>query len=82
MDIQRHPRSVVKLAEEIKKVIDAYWSRDVSEEQMREYVLYFAKYEKKKLFRANEYSPTIKQRVGKKRLEVINKVLEGYQMKF
>lgn len=82
MDIQRHPRSVVNLAKELKNLIDAYWSRDISEEQMREYVLYFAKYEKKKLFRANDYSPTIKQRVGKKRLEVIDKVLDGYQMNF
>lgn len=79
MDIQRHPSSVVKLAKEMKKLIDAYWGRQISEKEMKEHIIYFAKYENKKLFRGPEYSPTVKQRLGKKRMEVVEKMLEGHQ---
>ncbi|MCT4563769.1 MAG: TIGR04540 family protein [Maledivibacter sp.] len=81
MDIQRHPSSVLKLSHEMKKVIDAYWSRDITEEEMREYIIYFANYEKEKLFHGPEYSPTIKQRLGKRRIALIDKILQGFQTK-
>ncbi|AOT68339.1 TIGR04540 family protein [Geosporobacter ferrireducens] len=81
MEIQRHPSSILNLAKEIIKVVDAYWTRRITEKELNEYMTYWAHHEAEKLFRANEWNPTIKQRVGSKRLKVMEKMLSGYQIK-
>jgi len=78
--IIRNPRTIKSLAEEIIKVCDAYWSRNISEEVGREYILYWSKSEGNKLFKSSELNSTIKKVIGKKRVELISKWIEEIEI--
>lgn len=81
MEFVKYPSSVKALAIEINKAVDAYWGRQIKEKELRELIFFWAENEPLKLFRASDFNPTIKQRVGSKRLAVVQKILEGFQMK-
>lgn len=73
------PKSVKALAEEIKKAVDFYWNREISEIELKEILWKWAT--TGKLLRGNDYNPTILRLCGKKRMEVVDKLLEGYRRK-
>lgn len=80
IDIIRNPRTVKDLASEIIKVCDGYWARQISEQVGREYIVYWALNEGSKLFKGNELNSTITKIIGKKRIELVNKWIEGTQI--
>lgn len=80
-DIIRNPRTVKGLANEIIKVCDGYWARKVPEAVGREYIVYWSIDEADKLFKGNEINSTIKKIIGKKRIELLGKWLEGTQIR-
>ncbi len=81
-DIIKNPETIKSLAHEIKIVCDGYWSRQISEYDAKEYIIYWAVHEGKKLFKGNELNSTLSMIIGKRRIELINKWLEGTQIDF
>jgi len=81
IDIIRNPSGVRQMAAEMKKLVDTYWSRRISEKEARELIIYWATYYPQYIFRANDYNPSIKQIVGKKRLAFVDVALQGFQAK-
>jgi uncharacterized protein (TIGR04540 family) len=79
-EIIRNPRSIKALADELIEVCDGYWSRELTEERAKEFIIYWSKYEAKKLFKGKELNSTITKIIGKRRVELINKWLEGTQI--
>jgi uncharacterized protein (TIGR04540 family) len=75
----RNPRTVKLLAEEIKHICDDYWARKITEDMAKDYILYWAEHEGKKLFYGNELNPTVRKMIGSKRKELIDKFLYGTQ---
>lgn len=71
------PKTVVQLANEIKRSCDAYWNRELDENELRELV--FAWSRNSKLLQDNDINRSIKKIVGQKRVDLINKMLDGYQ---
>lgn len=82
VDVIRHPKTVKELAAEIMKVIDAYWGREIKESELRDIIIYWATHENNKLFAGNELNSTITKIIGKRRIELVNKMLEGTQLEF
>lgn len=82
MDVLRNPTTVKLLAVQITKACDMYISREITEKQLKELMLHFALKHGKKLFSVNGINPTIVNRIGKKRLELLNIMLEGFQQSF
>lgn len=77
-----HYQSSVKgLAEEIKRTCDMYWSRDISEYNLIKAVHIWSTSQKSKFYSGDDINPTIKQRIGKKRLSLILDVLESISNK-
>ena len=76
----QYPPTVKKLAYEIKRVLDDYFARRIDNEQVKECVLTWANSSPEKLFNANDINNTIKLIIGVKRLSVLNKLLEDYQV--
>lgn len=70
------------MSEELKNAIDAYWARELSELELKEYVFSWATSEGLKLFDGPKLKPTIVQRLGKKRIDLLGKMLNGLQIKF
>jgi uncharacterized protein (TIGR04540 family) len=81
LDILRNPTTVKLLAAEIIQACDGYIGRKLTEKQFRELLLHFASNHGKKLFCRVGINPTIVNRIGKKRLELMNIMLEGFQQK-
>lgn len=77
MDVLKHPPTVTCLASEAKKVCDAYWKKEISESELKDLVLHWATYEKCKLFKNKDFNPTVKKILGKKRIELLQKMLNG-----
>jgi len=79
-DIIRNPKTVKDLASEIIKVCDGYWSRTLNENEAKDLINYWSKNEAIKLFKGKELNSTVTKIIGKRRVELINKWLEGTQI--
>jgi uncharacterized protein (TIGR04540 family) len=79
MDILKNPTTVKLLAVQIIKACDEYISLKLTEKQFRELLFHYASQHGTKLFSIKGINPTIVNRIGKKRLELVNIMLNGYQ---
>lgn len=78
----QYPTKVKELAAEIIKACNDYKARKIGNEELREVIFYYASKYPEKLFNGAELNPTITKVIGKQRVEIINKLLEGYQNSF
>lgn len=82
MEFLRNPTTIKMLASQLLHASDEYISRKLSEKQFKELIFHFASNHGNKLFSLKGINPTITNRIGKKRLELVNIMLEGFQQKF
>lgn len=68
-------KSQKDLAVALSKLIDNYWSYELSEENLINLINELSSKNKEKLFVDGNYSSVLKQRLGKRRIELLNKVL-------
>jgi uncharacterized protein (TIGR04540 family) len=79
----RNPTTVKLLAKQIITASDDYISMSMEEREYRELILHYARCHAKKLFsysKPGEVNPTIQNRIGKKRMQLIELMLEGFQI--
>lgn len=79
MDILRNPTTVKLLAAQIIIACDNYIALKITEKQLKELIFHYAFHHGKKLFSTRDINPTIVNRIGKKRLELLRIMLEGFQ---
>lgn len=79
MEILRNPTTVKLMAVQIILAGDEYIAKKLPEKQFKELIMYYAANHGKKLFALNGINPTIASRIGKKRLELVNIMLAGFQ---
>ena len=72
-------KNVVHLAKEINRAFNDYWNRELSEIELKELLWKWAG--TGKLFKGNDYNKSLKRLVGKERVRIMDKLLEGYQRK-
>jgi len=63
------------LDETIKHVIDSYWNNEQSEIDMEKQIITLVDRNREKVFEEQEYKSVIRQRLGKRRLLLMNKIL-------
>lgn len=81
LDILKNPTSVKLLASQILNACDEYIARKITEKQLKELLFHYASRHGNKLFGIKGINPTIVNRIGKKRLELLNIMLEGFQQR-
>jgi uncharacterized protein (TIGR04540 family) len=81
LEILKNPTTVKLLAIQIITACDEYLSLKLTEKQFRELLFHYASQHGKKLFSIKGINPTIVNRIGKKRLELVNIMLGGYQQR-
>ena len=81
MDILKNPTTVKSLAIQLIEACDAYIGLKMPEKQFKELITHYASQHGKKLFSHKGLNPTIFIRIGKKRVELINIMLVGFQNK-
>ena len=75
----KYPTQVKEIANELVKVCNDYKSRKISNEEIKEIVLYYAKEYPSKLFNNNDLNPTIKKIIGQQRIGIIKKLTASDQ---
>lgn len=65
------------VARALKTLIDQYWQMKVEEVIFIEIINQIIENNKDKIFKDKEFTTLLKQRLGKKRMELILKVMEG-----
>jgi len=81
MEILKNPTTVKLLAALILLACDDYIAKKLTEKQLKELLYHYASHHGNKLFSIKGINPTIVNRIGKKRLELVNIMLEGFQQK-
>jgi uncharacterized protein (TIGR04540 family) len=66
-----------ELAIAINGIIDAYWEDKVSEELLFRNILEIYKNNPQKIIKENTFTTVMKQQSGKRRLEVVEKILKN-----
>lgn len=81
MEILRNPTTVKMLARQIIIACDEYTSLKISEKSFRELIIYYALNHSDKLFYTNELNPTILNRIGKKRTQLVKLMVSDLQIR-
>lgn len=76
----KHPHTINELAAEICKAVDDHKNRIITDEALENVIHYWSANEADKLFdeESKEIRSTIRIRIGKKRMVVVQKILGGY----
>jgi len=78
----KYPTTVKTLIQELIRICDDYIARKTNEDELRYFIQYWANNAGEMMFApGNEFNPTLKQRVGTKRLKLVSKMMEGIQLK-
>lgn len=64
------------LAISLNKLIDGYWNEDITEKNLRDSVLKLYENNKNKFIKNGFFTKTVEQQCGKRRLEVIERILK------
>ena len=78
-DYMEYPLTVKALAGEITKACNDYMARRIDNNQLRELIFWYAIKQPDKLFAAENLNPTVSKIIGKRRVKLINSLLDGYQ---
>lgn len=67
------PKTVVQLADELKRSCDAYWDRELEEKYLEELIFSWSK--NSKLLQGDDINRSIKKIIGQKRVGLIKCIL-------
>ena len=76
-----YPVTILDFANELKKAIDDYRARKINNKEIQEIIRFYARSQPDKLFDGAELNITVQRICGKKRIEVINSFLNGFQQR-
>ena len=79
MDIKMFYKSQVEVSVVINQIIDGYWNNDIEENIMIDRINKLLKNNYSKIIKDGDYTTVLKQKCGKRRLEVVTKVNELFK---
>ena len=75
----QYPTTVKRLADEIMRTCDAYKEKTIGNTEIREIIFHYANTATTLFFSASDLNPTVKILLGKKRRELVLKLLDGFR---
>jgi uncharacterized protein (TIGR04540 family) len=79
--IMRNPSTIKQLSEQLKLAVDSYFTLRIEEQELQNIILHYARKHCKKMFGKNgKINPTVANLIGKKRRELVELMLRGYQL--
>lgn len=76
MEIKLFYRTQRDLAVAINELVDAYWEEKIDETHLIEGINCMYKNNQEKLIKENEFTKVVQQQSGKRRLAVVERILE------
>ncbi|MBY6088212.1 TIGR04540 family protein [Priestia flexa] len=64
------------LAIDLNKLVDSYWQEEIKENELINGIKNLYEHNQEKLIKNNEFTKVVQQQCGKRRLAVVEKVLE------
>lgn len=77
MNIKLFYKSQKELANAINTIIDRYYNDEIDEITLKKLIFPIIKNNKSKVFKNNEFTTVISQRCGKRRLELLGKLIKN-----
>lgn len=75
MELKLFHKSQRDLASAVNKTVDCYWNNEISEQQMIETLKALYENNPTKFLKSKTFTTIIQQQCGKRRLEVVKKIL-------
>ncbi|MEZ2458885.1 TIGR04540 family protein [Salinicoccus roseus] len=79
MEVKLFYKTQRELAIAINTVIDAYWKENIKEEELIKKINVLYKNNQNKMMKNQGYTTVIKQQCGKRRLEIVDRVIHMQQ---
>lgn len=76
MEIKMFYKSQVEVAEVINQIIDGYWNNEIEEQIMIDRINRLLKTNLSKIIKDEDFTKVIKQKCGKRRLEIVSNIME------
>lgn len=76
MKIKMFYKSQVEVAEVINQIIDGYWNNEIEEKIMIDRISRLLKTNMSKVIKNEDFTKVIKQKCGKRRLEIVSNIIE------
>lgn len=76
MEVKLFYRTQRDLATALNKLVDAYWEEEIKEDELIEGVKSMYENNQDKLMKNNEFTKVVQQQSGKRRLAVVERILE------
>ncbi|MET1180566.1 TIGR04540 family protein [Peribacillus simplex] len=76
MEVKLFYRTQRDLATALNQLVDAYWEEEIKEDELIEGVKSMYENNQDKLIKNNEYTKVVQQQSGKRRLAVVERILE------
>lgn len=77
LEVKIFYKNQVEVAKSLNDLIDKYWNNEIQENILFEGIKKIISNNEKKIIRNGIYTTIIQQRCGKKRLEVISKIINS-----
>ncbi len=81
MKVKMFYKTQREIAEIINQVIDAYWENEIEEAELIVQLKYLYENNASKISKNNEFTTILKQQCGKRRLEVLEKIIHQGELK-
>ena len=75
MEVKRFYKNQTEISAAINKVIDSYLNDEINEESMIKNIKIIYENNYSKIIKNGDYAKVLKQRCGKRRLEILSKVI-------
>ncbi|MDU1201792.1 MAG: TIGR04540 family protein [Clostridiales bacterium] len=75
MEVKRFYKNQTEISTAINKVIDSYLNDEINEESMIKNIKIIYENNYSKIIKNGDYAKVLKQRCGKRRLEILSKVI-------
>lgn len=76
MDIKMFYKSQVEVSEVINLIIDGYWNNEIEEKVMIDRINRLIKTNLSKVIKDKDFTTVIKQKCGKRRLEIVSNIID------
>lgn len=76
MEVKMFYKTQREIAEVINQIIDGYWNDDISEEIMIDKIKLLYGNNESKFIKDDDFTTILKQQCGKRRLEIVEKLIK------
>lgn len=76
VELKMFYRTQRDLAVDLNKLVDSYWQEEIKENELINGIKNLYEHNQEKLIKDNEFTKVVQQQCGKRRLVVVEKVLE------